>query len=163
MDRATCWYSGSGAHTKSDSPASERSQKENRAAAVELAGAGTPQLAAVNNEPSLIGVEYKGKPCTHVCTTVALPAGRAWSRGDVTVKAGIDSIHVCLQGCSPLAVPTNVCIKAESCSCTVELSCLTVTAEINPLSNILAVAEANRPLRLGMIDLQSRELVEELD
>jgi hypothetical protein len=141
---------------------SQRQQGQGSAGLAEEAAAARVKQSS-GEELALEGIEYVGKPCTHVCAKVRLPAGRKWIEQDFSVRAGIDSLHVSVKGCSPLAVGLNVYIKQRGCSCTVTQGTLSVTAPLKPVREILADAEAARPLPLGTLELQSDRLVGGLD
>ena len=119
------------------------------------------ELAA--QQLTLQDVSYAGKPCTHATVTVQLPGSRIWSVEDVCVKAGIDSVHVRAHACAPLAVKLNIFIKQRGCECSVSGAVLTITAPLCLVQDVIAAAQAAKPLPMGSLHLQSTHIVSELD
>ena len=132
---------------------------------------GTPQPAlqaalrgtTAANGPTLLNVAFEGSPCTHICVQVSLPAGKRCSGDNIGVMAAIDVLHVRAAGFAPLAVATNVYIQPESCMCVLSGGVLTIRARYNSVSDLIALAERNRPLPVGSIPLRSEVLVDRLE
>lgn len=75
----------------------------------------------------------------------------------------MDVLHVRAAGCAPLAVATNVYIEPGSCTCVVSGDVLTVRARYSTVTDLLALAERNRPLPAGSIQLRSKAMADGLD
>lgn len=110
-----------------------------------------------------VHVEYIGKPCTRVCVTVKLASSKPLCEGSITVKCGIDVLHVAVAGCAPSAVPLNVFVRPASCKCSVNGNILTATAEYLGVESLMCMAQRYSPIPVGSIQLQSQSLVGQLD
>lgn len=110
-----------------------------------------------------ITVTYNERPCVSVQITVQLPSQRQWQAGDVTMRAGIDAVHVNAAECGPRVIPLNVYVKPESVSSNLRGSVLHIKAGYYPIAEVFSYMEASKPLAVGALDLQSASMMEELD
>eukprot|EP00892_Ulva_mutabilis_P010472 jgi/Ulvmu1/7798/UM004_0027.1 len=111
----------------------------------------------------LLDVQYEGTPCDKVVISFKLDPGVSGDDLESLVQADLNCIHVCPKKGAPLAVPLNVYVNPATCQCKLQGDVLAVEVDYMTVNEIIQLSKDRKPLDFGEIDLQSQEMLHELD